>query len=133
MIYVQLVTLLAVVQFTWFGLLVGKARVTYGVAAPAASGNEMFERYFRVQMNTLEQLVCMLPAMWIAAQYTRPVICAALGAVYLFGRLVYLRSYVEDPKKRSAGFGLTLLPTVILVVMALVGIVRALAQGGSTP
>lgn len=131
MIYVQLVTILAVLQFAFFGMLVGKARVTYNVPAPATSGNEVFERYFRVQMNTLEQLVFLLPSLWIAAAYFSPRICAVLGAVYLFGRLVYLRSYVQDPKKRSAGFGLSFAPTSILAVMALIGIVRALARGAA--
>ena len=58
---VHIVAVLAVMQFILFGLLVGKAREQHGIKAPAVSGNEEFERIYRVQMNTLEQLVCFLP------------------------------------------------------------------------
>jgi uncharacterized MAPEG superfamily protein len=129
MLWVQLVTMLAVLQFVAFGFLVGAARAKHGVPAPAMSGNEVFERYFRVHMNTLETLVFLLPAMWIAAQYWSPQWCAALGAVYLVGRQVYLRSYVADPKKRSLGYGLSFMPAAILSLVALYGIVRTLLRG----
>lgn len=125
MVWIQLVTLLALLQFFAFGGLVGKARGRYGVAAPATSGNEMFERYYRVQMNTLETLIVFLPSLWMAAQYAPPQWMAALGGVYLIGRLVYLQTYVADPKKRSAGYGLSIMPTLILLLVALVGVVRA--------
>ena len=131
MAWVEIVTLLAVVQFMAFGFLVGAARMKHGVKAPATTGNETFERYFRVQMNTLEQLVFLLPSMWIAALYFSPRLCAGLGVVYLLGRLLYLRGYVEDPKKRSAGFGLSFLPVAVLAVLALIGIVRALAHAAA--
>jgi F420-0:gamma-glutamyl ligase-like protein len=57
MLWVQLVTLLAILQFTVFGFLVGRARTKHNVPAPAMSGNAVFERYFRVHMNTLETLI----------------------------------------------------------------------------
>ena len=126
MAWVEIVTLLAVIQLIVFGFLVGKARVQYGVKAPATAGNEMFERYFRVQMNTLETLVAFLPALWIAARYWSPPLMAAIGAVYLVGRQVYLASYVRDPARRSAGYGLSFLPTALLVVAAVIGVVRTL-------
>ena len=65
--YVTLVSGLALLQYIAFGILVGKARGRYGVKAPAITGNDIFERYFRVQQNTLELLVVMLPAMWLFA------------------------------------------------------------------
>ena len=126
MIYVQLVTMLAVLQFVAFGLLVGKARVTHKVDAPAMSGNEVFERYFRVHMNTLETLAAFLPSLWIAAHYWWPPAMAIIGAIYLVGRQVYLASYVRDPAKRSAGYGLSFLPTAVLALAGLVGVVRSL-------
>ena len=67
--YVHIVALLAILQFIIFGILVGRARAKYGVKAPAMTGNEQFERVVRVQMNTLEQLVCFLPALLMAAAY----------------------------------------------------------------
>ena len=121
--YIQIIALLAVLQFFVFGILVGRARVRYGVKAPAVTGNEHFERAFRVQMNTLEQLVGFLPALLIAGQYWTQALVAGLGLVWLIGRLIYRQSYVTDPAKRQIGFLLTVIPTVILLGLGLVGAV----------
>ena len=59
--WVHLVIGLVLLQFFFFCMAVGRARGTYNVAAPATTGNEVFERYFRVQMNTLELLVVLIP------------------------------------------------------------------------
>ena len=67
MAWVQLVALLALVECFFFAYAVGKAREKYGVKAPAITGNEIFERYFRVQQNTIEQIVLFLPSLFIAA------------------------------------------------------------------
>ena len=121
--YVYIVALLALVQFTVFSMLVGQARVKYGVVAPAMTGNEHFERAARVQMNTLEQLICFLPALLIAAVYWPQGYVAAAGVVYLVGRTLYRQAYVADPAKRGLGFLLTFLPTTLLVLAGLVGAV----------
>jgi glutathione S-transferase len=120
--YVDIVTALAVLQFVFFGMQVGRARGKYGVSAPAVSGNDIFERHFRVQQNTLEQLIVFLPGLYLFAHYVSPLWAAALGVVYLVGRQIYSASYVKDPKTRSAGFGLSYLPTLILVVGGLIGL-----------
>lgn len=60
MAYVDIVTALAVLQFLVFGCKVARARWRYGVKAPKVAGNPVFERHFRVQQNTLEQLVVFL-------------------------------------------------------------------------
>jgi glutathione S-transferase len=122
---VQLVIGLALVQFFFFLFAVGKARQTYKVAAPATTGNEVFERYFRVQMNTLELLVMFIPAISIFSQYFGSYLGAGLGVIYLIGRIVYFTSYVKDPKSRSMGYGLSVLPIMILVAGAIVGAIRA--------
>ena len=121
--YINIVAILAVVQFIYFGILVGKARAKYGVKAPAVSGDENFERAFRVHMNTLEQLVCFLPALFMAGQYWSNLLVALVGAVYLAGRFIYQRSYVTDPASRSTGFMLSFVPTLILLIAGLVGAV----------
>jgi uncharacterized membrane protein YecN with MAPEG domain len=126
MAYVDIVTALAVLQFLVFGFRVGKARGRYGVKAPAITGNEIFERYFRVQQNTLEQLMVFLPGLYLFSHYFSPPAAAALGVVYLIGREVYAATYVKDPAKREMGYGLTFLPTVILVLGGLIGAVRQL-------
>jgi len=124
MAYVDIVTILAVFQFIVFGFKVGRARGLYGVHAPATTGNEIFERYFRVQQNTLEQLLGLVPGLYLFSHYWSPLVAAGLGVVYLIGREIYAATYVKDPAKRSLGFGLTFLPVVILLLGALFGAVR---------
>jgi glutathione S-transferase len=126
MAYVDIVTALALLQFIVFGFKVGKARGVYGIKAPATSGNEIFERNFRVQQNTLEQLIVFLPGLYLFSRYFNPLVAAALGVVYLIGREVYASTYVKNPAKRSAGYGLTFLPTVVLVLGGLIGAGRHL-------
>ena len=126
MAYVDIVTALAVLQFIVFGFRVGAARGRYGVKAPAITGNEIFERLFRVQQNTLEQLIAFLPGIYLFSKYFSPLVAAALGAVYLIGREIYAYTYVKDPSKREVGYGMTFLPMVNLVVGGLIGAARAL-------
>ena len=129
MVWVDIVALLAVAQLAYFGVLVGGARGRTQLAAPAIVGNPEFERYYRVQMNTLELMPVMLVGLWMAARYWSPVWAASLGALYVVGRFVYLVSYVKDPAKRGAGFGLSFGPISVLVVGALIGAVRSLLHG----
>lgn len=125
--WVHLVAVLAVGQYLLFGILVGQARGRYGVAAPAVTGHEGFERVYRVQMNTLELLAALLPALYLAAQYWPPLPVAAAGLVYLAGRLLYWQAYVRNPASRALGFTLSFLPIGLLVLAALAGAVRTLA------
>ena len=127
MVCVDIVTALALLQFIVFGFKVGRARGRYGIKAPAISGNETFERHFRVQQNTLEQLIVFLPGLYLFSHYYSPLVAAAIGVIYLIGREVYSMTYVKDPAKREVGYGLTFLPTVVLVLGGLFGAVRALA------
>ena len=115
---VALVILLALAEFVALGILVGRARGKYGVKAPATTGHEMFERWFRVHYNTMELLVVFVPSIWLFGIYVNPQLGAALGAVYLVGRVMYVRSYVRDPAARGGGFGLSMLPTLVLLVGA---------------
>jgi glutathione S-transferase len=124
--WVAVVTVLALAQFIAFGMVVAWARVKFQVAAPAITGNEVFERYFRVHMNTLELLVLFVPAIWLFALQVSAGWAAGLGAVYLVGRLVYLRSYIRDPKTRSLGFGMSMMPIMIMLAGVLFVAVRQL-------
>lgn len=126
MSWVVIVIALALLQFIGFCSAVGWARGRYQVAAPATTGNEVFERYFRVQMNTLEQLVVFVPAIWLFAQLVSANWAAGLGAVYLIGRFVYFFSYVRNPKSRSLGFSLSSLPLLVMLAGVLVQAVRQL-------
>lgn len=129
--FVAIVTVVALLQFFWLSLQVGFARTRYGVAAPATSGNEIFERHFRVHMNTQEQLVMFLPALWIFAAYISPLWAAALGVVFILGRAIYAISYVRDPKTRSLGFGLSVFPVLVMLIGIAVWAIRAILLGAA--
>ena len=125
---VEFVTVLVLLQFLYFAILAGRARQRYGVMAPAVTGNEIFERYLRVQMNTLEMLIMLLPALWLATVFVPPWWSALLGAIYLVGRFIYLRAYVNDPSRRSLGFGVSALPILVLLLIDLIGSVNRLLR-----
>ena len=124
-----LVTLLAVGVYFYTGLLVGQAREKFNVKAPAIVGHPAFERAFRVQMNTLEWMPILLPSMWLLALYRSDVIAAALGIVWVGGRLIYIRGYMQAPEKRGTGFAVQATAAIALWVGALVAIVWRLFQG----
>jgi glutathione S-transferase len=88
----------------------------------------LHRRYYRVQANTLETLMVFLPALWIASKYWSPRYVALIGAVYLIGRILYLFNYVRDPKRRGAGYVLSMLPAVVLIITGLVGAIKALLR-----
>ena len=125
---VYIVMGLALAQYLYFGFAVGSARGRYGIKAPATTGNEMFERYFRVHMNTLELLVVLIPALPLFAYYVSPRWAAGIGAVYLVGRFLYFFTYIRDPAKREVGYGLSFLPVAVLLLGGLYGAVAALLK-----
>ncbi len=124
--YVDIVTALALIQFIVFAYQVGAARVKYGVKAPAIMGNEIFERHFRVQQNTLEHLIVLVPGLYLFSRYFDPRWAAGLGVVYLIGRQIYAAAYVKNPATRSFGYGLTFLPMAVLLAGAAFGAIRRL-------
>ena len=123
---VHIVIILALIQYFFFGMLVGRARMKYNVPAPATSGDPMFERYNRVHQNTQESLLLFLPGIVIFSLYTSPNIAAGLGFVWIIGRFIYLRAYTKEPKSRGLGFALTALPSLALLIGGLIGAARAL-------
>ena len=117
---VAIVTILALAQFILFTIQVGSMRGKHGVKAPAVTGHPEFERMFRVQQNTMEQLVAFIPALWIYAYLVNPFWGAAIGLVFIIGRFIYRASYVKDPDSRGIGFTLTFLPTAVMLVWSLI-------------
>lgn len=124
--YVALVTLLLIIQYLTFTILVGAARGKSGIKAPAITGDENFERAYRVQMNTLEQLVLTLPALWLSGLYFNSMVAALLGLAFFLGRVLYRAGYVNDPTKRGPGFGIGFLASIGLVLTATWGVITAL-------
>jgi uncharacterized MAPEG superfamily protein len=124
MYLIHLVVGLVLAQYIYFSIMVGSARGKYGVAAPATTGNDMFERYFRVHMNTLELLVAFVPSVYTFGTYYSAQYAALLGAVFLIGRFIFFRAYIQDPKSRTLGFSLSILPIAILIVGTVIGAMR---------
>jgi glutathione S-transferase len=123
--YVSIVTLLALLEFMALGGDVGRARAKYGIKAPATTGNEFFERHFRVHYNTLEQLIVFLPALWLFAAYVSDFWSAIVGTVFIVSRVIYAVGYVADPKKREVGSIAGFAAVAVLILGALYGAVRS--------
>lgn len=121
MAYVTIIAMLALIEYFYFAIEVGRARGRTGLEAPAISGNPEFERTFRAHQNTMEQLVIFLPALYAAGYFVSEILAVAAGLGFLIGRAVYFRSYVVAAEKRGAGFGITALSNLVLVLSALVG------------
>lgn len=107
-------------------LAVAAARNKYKIHAPATVGDANFERVFRVQMNTQESAIVFLPALWLFSNYVSPLWAGILGAVWLFGRVLYAFAYIRAAHARTSGFVIAFTAFVILVLGATVGIGQAL-------
>lgn len=118
---IAIVTVAVLVQYMVFGYHVSRARIKYGVLAPATSGHPDFERTFRIHQNTLEQLVLFIPALWMFGIYVHALTGAAIGLLFPIGREVYRRSYIADPSSRMAGAALGGGAIVVLLLGALIG------------
>jgi glutathione S-transferase len=121
-------TVLALLVFFWTGFRVGGMRGKHNVKAPATTGHPEFECAYRVQMNTLEQIVIFLPLLWLSDAYFHmmPYLTGALGLVWIVGRVIYATGYTADnPGGRSTGFLIALLATAGLLITTVIGIVQA--------
>ncbi len=112
---------LALLEYLIFGGLVGRARQTYHVDAPATTGDPTFERYFRGHQNSMEALVVFIPAFWLFSAYVSASIGIALGLIFLVGRIIYATGYISAPEKRAPGALITFVINGILVLGAIIG------------
>lgn len=119
--FVAIVTGLVLLQVFWFSLQVGKARGVHDCPAPAMTGPPEFERAYRVHMNTTEQLVILIPSMWMFAHFVRADVAAGLGIVFFIGRLLYRSAYLADPSSRTVGFSVGFLAMMIMLVGSIIG------------
>ena len=109
-----LATLATMVLYGWITANVGRARTRYNVPAPHVTGSEDFQRVYRVQCNTVEQLALYLPLLWLAAALTHDWYAALVGALWIFGRYLYAIGYYSDAGKRRLGFMLNLFALALL-------------------
>ncbi len=125
---VAIVTVLSLLVYLAASLRVGGARSRFSIEAPATTGHPEFERHFRVHMNTLENLAIYLPGLWLFAVYWNDLIAAGLGLLWIVGRVIYMTSYVREPKSRSLGFGISALAGLILLLGGLAGAIWSIIQ-----
>ncbi len=127
---VAIVTIAALLEYMWFGIEVARARARFQITPPATTGHPDFERYFRVQQNTTEQLLVFLPALWLAAWFVSDSMAAVLGLGFVVGRALYARGYWQAAEKRGTGFLIGEIASGLLLIVGLVGTLVALVAAG---
>jgi glutathione S-transferase len=123
------VTLLAVLILLAFAIRVARTRRKVNLP-PAMMGAPELERALRIHGNTVEQIVIFLPALWLSSLYFQGWAPPAIGLVWCLGRIIYAVGYSKDPRARFPGFFLTIFPSLILIVLAIIGIVQAWMVNG---
>ena len=122
--YTTIATLLALMFYFYTSVLVARARMLYGVKAPATSGHPDFERVFRVQANTLEWMPIFLPSLWLFAYYLSDAFAAAFGGLWVIGRVIYMVGYSEAAERRGAGFAVQFTACAVLWGGSVYGVVH---------
>jgi uncharacterized MAPEG superfamily protein len=127
----EAVTILAVLMLFYTSVPVGRARGKHGIKAPSITGHEDMDRAVRVHMNSLEQFALFLPLLWVATLTFTLVawLPAALGLIWIVARFIYMQAYLRDPASRSVGFSLTLLATLGLLVLSVIGVAMSWSAG----
>lgn len=122
----SLATLLVLALLLWTGIKVAGARGRYGIKAPAVSGHEMFERAYRVQMNTLENTLLLLPSLWLFAISISDIWAGVVGIFWCAARIWYAKSYANEPSKRGPAFTAGMAAFAVLWLGSAWGVIRVL-------
>ncbi len=123
--YAVIVIMVALIQYEYFATITGTSRSKHGVHPPKTTGNETWERLFRIQQNTLEQLIVFVPGVVAFAWFVSPKWVIVPGVAFIAGRQLYSWSYLKDPKGRGPGFAMTFLSNAALVIGSLIGAVMS--------
>ena len=124
--YTAIVTILAVLFYFFIATRVAAAHIKFGVKLPAMSGHPDFERIYRVQMNMLEWMPIFLPLLWLSAIYFSDAASAAVGLLWIVGRILYFRGYRQAVDKRVPGFLIQATACILLFIGAVTGLVMEL-------
>ena len=119
-------TLLVLLFYLVVTMNVGRARGKHGITAQAVTGNENFERAYRVQMNSLEHIAFLLPAMWLYALTLSDLGACVGGVVWVLGRIIYALAYVKNPSSLGTGMMISFLAQIGLFLVAVYGVIKAM-------
>jgi glutathione S-transferase len=120
--YAVIIISIALLQYIFFTGRAGFARGKYEVKAPKTDGNDTWEILFRVQQNTMEQLVIFIPGMIAFSIYVSEVWVLLPGILFVVGRQVYSHLYIKNPDSRGPGMVLSFFSNIALVLATLIGI-----------
>lgn len=127
---VALVTLLAVLVYFWMAAMVARTRRRVRIFAPAMTGDPALERTIRAHVNTLEWFPIFLPSLWLFAIYWNSPVAAALGLVWVAGRIIYFLGYAAAAEKRRLGFAIQATAATALAIGALGRVIYLLIESG---
>ncbi|GAA6167497.1 MAPEG family protein [Sessilibacter corallicola] len=122
MAFSALAIVLVITQYLIFVLLTARARVRYSIKAPATVGHPVFERTYRVQMNTLELLIIVVPGIWLTGLFVDPYwLSPLLGVLFAVARLIYCVTYIRNPTSRGFGVAMSFLVAGLFIVCSAYG------------
>jgi uncharacterized MAPEG superfamily protein len=114
LVYPAAGTMAAVMVYIYHSSQVGGARDTYKIKAPATTGHPVFERVFRTQQNTLEQLAAFVPTLWVFALAVSPKGAWYGSLFWCATRIIYGQQYYHDAKYRGVASAMTVLTLLAL-------------------
>lgn len=127
LLFPALATMIALAVYYSQGIFVALARKKYKIDPPKISGNEDFERVFRVHYNTLENLPVFLISLWFFALLVSPYIAGWLGIIWSVGRVGYMYGYYKSASKRhSYGSVISYLALLPLLAGSFFAIIKGL-------
>lgn len=129
--YTALVTIISLVVTLVLSARVGMMRGRFSIEAPSLTGSSQFERAFRIHMNTVEQLILFVPALWLSTSVLGDLLAAGIGSVWVVGRVIYADAYLRNPATRRPGMIITLMSTSLLILATLWGIFSDILGLGS--
>ena len=102
---------------------VGYLRGRLKIDAPATAGHPQFERAFRIHANTVENLVLLLPLLWVASSFYGGQIPFWLGLLWVVSRVIYAFGYAQtNTQMRGPGAALGFIALIGLLVLSIIGI-----------
>jgi len=126
--YTAIVTLLAIAFYFFLATRVAVAHGRFNVKLPAMTGNPDFERVYRIHANTLEWMPTFLAPLWLCAIFLNDLTAAALGLIWIAGRVMYFLGYRKAVERRLPGFFVQSTACFLLFIGAAAGVAMHLAH-----